>query len=87
MPDPLILYDFDVLLTSGHRELFSVQQGRDTIGMDESRIRLELHDSPTTTTEVILERKDIAILKVTKTEVPRDASIVEALEAGTYVNL
>lgn len=87
LPGPVILFDFDILLKSGHRELISAQQGRDPIAMDEHRIRLELHESPLVTTEIILDRSDIAILKVTRTEVPQDDAIVASLEAGDFARL
>ena len=87
LPPPLILFDFDILLVNGQRQTYAAQQGRDPIAMDEHRIRLELHESPTTTTEVIIERSAIAILSVTRTEAPQDATVLQALEAGTYATL
>lgn len=76
---PLVLFDFEFCFrTSGVKEYFSAQDGRDKIAIDDARMRLELHPDPQTIDEIIIQRAELAYMRTTKRTVAPEATIEDA---------
>lgn len=74
--EPRIFYDIDVLYQSGVLETYTVEGGRDAMGMDAERVKLTLHPDPATVEEVIIHRPHVARIKTTQRTVQAERQLV-----------
>ena len=87
MTDPIVTYDFEFGFLNGTKEFYTAIEGRDRMGIDEQRVRLELHPDEATVDEIIITRSALAYLRTTKrtvmppTQLERDLHLVGTRDA------
>ena len=84
MTDPIVTYDFEFGFLNSTTQFYSAVDGRDRFGLDEQRVKLELHPDDATVDEIIITRSALAYLRTTKRTVTPPTQLEQDLGRLTF---